>query len=207
MGELRLRKTIIICFAFIFIFSAIKSFAQDFEYVSLYSDHKARRVGDIVTVIIAESSKASNTDTTQTSKKSGTNGSLNDLFGLGKMPIKVGVDADSGYSGSGTTSRSGSMNARISVSVKEVLPNGNLMLEGTRNVTINDDEQTIIISGIVRPYDITSDNTVLSIYMADAQIKYKGQGASSSSQGPVTKIAKVLLMPFHLVSGLFHKIF
>ena len=81
------------------------------------------------------------------------------------------------------------------------------MLEGTRNVTINDDAQMITISGTVRPYDIEPDNTVLSIYMANAQIKYKGQGPSSSSQGPVTKIAKVLLAPFHLVSGLFHKIF
>jgi len=120
--------------------------------------------------------------------------------------LKVGVDADSGYSGSGITTRSGSMDARISVSVKEVLPNGNLLLEGTRNVTINDDSQTITISGVVRPYDISPDNTVLSIYMADAQIKYKGKGPSSSSQGLITKVSKVLLAPFHLIAGLFRMI-
>ncbi len=190
----------------IFIISMLS--AEEFEFVSLFSDHKAHRIGDIVTIIVAESSKASNSDTTQASKKSGTNGSLSELFGLGvnKLPLKVGIDADSGYSGSGTTTRSGSMDARISVSVKEVLPNGNLLLEGTRNVTINDDSQTITISGVVRPYDIGADNTVLSIYMADAQIKYKGKGPSSSSQGPITKVSKALLTPFHLVAGLFRKI-
>jgi len=191
---------------YLIFFYAINLHSDDFEYVSLFSDHKARKVGDIVTIIVAESSKASNSDTVQTSKKTGTNGSLNDLFGLGKLPLKVGVDADSGYAGSGTTTRSGSMDARISVSIKEILPNGNLMLEGTRNVTINDDIQMITISGIVRSDDITPDNTVLSIYMADAQIKYKGQGPSSSSPGVVTKITKVLLMPFHLIAGIFHKI-
>ena len=121
-----MRKIIFVCFTLLYIFIISASFAQDFEYTSLYSDHKARRVGDIVTIIVSESSKASNSDTTQSSKKSGSSGSLNDLFGLGKLPLKAGVDADSDYSGSGTTTRSGSMDARISVSIKEIMPNGNL---------------------------------------------------------------------------------
>jgi flagellar L-ring protein precursor FlgH len=178
----------------------------DFEYISLYSDHKANRVGDIVTIIIAESSRASKSDATQTSKKSGSNGSLSDLFGLGKLPLSVGVDGGSDYSGSGTTTRSGSMDAKISVSVKEILPNGNLVLEGTRNVNVNDDMQTITISGMVRPEDIAPDNTVLSIYMANAEIKYKGQGQSTQTPGIITGATKILLAPFHWVAGIFRKI-
>jgi len=118
----------------------------------------------------------------------------------------MGVDAGSDYSGSGTTTRSGSMDAKISVTVKEIMPNGNLMLEGTRNINVNDDTQMITISGIVRPEDIGPDNTVLSIYMANAEIKYKGQGQSTQKPGLVTGVTNVLLAPFHWVAKIFSKI-
>lgn len=173
-------------------------------YVSLYADHKARTKGDIVTIIISESSRASKSAATQTSKKSGQSGSLNDLFGLGNLPLKMGVDAGSDYSGSGTTTRSGSMDARVSAFIREVLPGGNLVLEGTRQVTVNDDTQLITVSGVVRPQDIGQDNTVLSIYMADAQIKYVGQGPTAQRPGILTRI---LQTPFHWVAGVFQRIF
>lgn len=199
----KLAKLIIILFLLFYIISFSLA---DFEYSSLYSDRKAHRVGDIVTIIIAESSKASKSDATQTSKKSGTNGSLSDFFGLGKLPLKLGVDAGANYSGSGTTTRSDSMDAKISVFIKEILPNGNYLLEGTRNINVNDDMQSITISGTVRPEDITPDNTVLSIYLANAEIKYKGQGQSTQSPGIVTSTTRILLAPFHWVSGIFRKI-
>jgi len=184
--------------------SCYSSSAADF--VSLYADHRAQRVGDVITIIIEESSKASKTAATQTSKKSETNGSLSDLFGLGRgrLPLKMGVDAGSDYSGSGSTSRSGTMDAKITATVKEILPNGNLVLEGKRNITVNDDIQTISIKGIVRPQDVRSDNTVLSIYLADAEIKYEGQGPIAQKPGIVTKI---LQTPFHWVAGVFRRIF
>jgi len=203
-GDGNLGKAIFITFLLLF---CIVSFSLgNFEYTSLYSDHKARRIGDIVTIIVAESSKASKSDATQTSKKSGTNGSLSDFFGLGKLPLKVGVDAGSGYSGSGTTTRSDSMDAKISVFIKEILPNGNFLLEGTRNVNVNDDIQTITISGTVRPEDITPDNTILSIYLANAEIKYRGQGQSVQPPGVITGATRILLAPFHWVAGIFRKI-
>jgi len=173
---------------------------NDFLSVSLYADHRARHVGDIVTIIVVESSKASKSAATQTSKKSESNGSLSDFFGLGKLPLKMGADAGSGYSGSGSTSRSGSMEAKISAIVSQVLPNGNLMLEGTRQVTVNDDVQTITLSGIVRPQDVGPDNTVLSIYLANAQIKYVGEGPTAQRPGIVTRI---LQTPFHWVASVF----
>ena len=174
------------------------------SYVSLYADRRARRVGDIVTIIITESSKASKSSATQTSKKSGTNGSLSEFFGLGGMPVKMGVDAGSDYTGSGTTTRSGSMEAKISAFVKQVLPNGALSLEGTRQVTVNDDVQIIRISGIVRPEDVRADNSVLSMYMADARIEYIGEGPIAQRPGIVSRI---LQTPFHWVASVFRKIF
>ena len=173
-------------------------------YISLYADHRARRVGDIVTIIITESSKASKSSATQTSKKSGSNGSLSEFFGLGGMPIEMGVDAGSDYTGSGSTTRSGSMEAKISATVKQVLPNGSLMLEGTRQVTVNNDAQIITVSGIVRPQDIRSDNSVLSMYMADAKIEYIGEGPIAQKPGIVTRIIQT---PFHWVAGIFRKLF
>lgn len=177
---------------------------NDFLSVSLYADHRARHVGDIVTIIVIESSKATKSAATQTSKKSESSGSLSELFGLGGLPLSMGANAGSGYSGTGTTSRSGSMEAKISAIVKQVLPNGNLVLEGTRQITVNDDIQTIAISGIVRPKDIGANNSVLSIYLADAQIMYVGDGPTAQRPGIVTRI---LQTPFHWVAGIFQRIF
>lgn len=173
------------------------------NYVSLYSDHKARRVGDIVTIIVTESTKASKSSATKTAKNSGSNGSLNDFFGLSGLPLEMGVDSSSDYSGSGSTTRSGSMEAKISALVKQILPNGSLMLEGNRQVVVNEDTQTITISGIVRPEDISSQNTVLSMYMADAKISYAGEGPIAQKPGIITRIIQT---PFHWVAGIFRKI-
>ncbi len=96
------------------------------------------------------------------------------------------------------------MEATISVTVKQVLPNGSLLLEGTRQVTVNDDAQTITVSGTVRPEDVRADNTVLSMYMADAKITYVGEGPTAQRPGIVTRIVQT---PFHWVAGVFRKIF
>ena len=175
----------------------------DLNYTSLYTDHKARCLGDIVTVIVIESSKAAKSAATQSSKKSGSDGALSDLFGLGGLPLKMGVDAGSDYAGSGSTTRSGTMEATVSAVVKEILPNGNLVLEGSRRVTVNDDVQIITVKGVVRPQAIRSDNSVLSTYMADAQIEYIGEGPTAQSPGLVTRIIQT---PFHWIASIFRKI-
>jgi flagellar L-ring protein precursor FlgH len=96
------------------------------------------------------------------------------------------------------------MEAKISAIVKQVLPNGNLVLEGTRQITVNDDVQTITVTGIVRPKDVGANNSVLSIYLADAQIKYVGDGPTAQRPGIITRI---LQTPFHWVAGIFRRIF
>src|SRR5690606_17736037 len=88
------------------------------------------------------------------------------------------------YRGGGSTTRGGSLNARMTAMVVDVLPNGNLVIEGRQTIIVNEEEQLIVVSGIVRPQDIAPDNTVLSTFVADATITYHGTGPLGDRQEP-----------------------
>ncbi len=156
-------------------------------------DFKARRRGDIVTIVITETASASKEANTDTSRNSTINAGIPYFMGLEKAGvIKNNVDlskllnanVESTYKGAGSTSRKESLNATISAKVIDVLPNNNLLIEGRRNVKVNNEDQVIIIEGTIRPSDIGSDNTVNSIYVADARISYGGKGIISDRQSP-----------------------
>lgn len=151
---------------------------------SLFSDRKARRVGDLVTIIIVERAQATQTAATQ----SGKDGSLQvgpfSLADLLPVVPAIGGSASDSVSSSGSTTRGGSVNARMTAKVVEVLPNGNLAIEGRQTIVINGEEQVIVVSGIVRPQDIAPDNTVLSTFVADATIVYSGTGPIGDKQEP-----------------------
>ncbi|MBN2467051.1 MAG: flagellar basal body L-ring protein FlgH [Deltaproteobacteria bacterium] len=161
---------------------------------SLVNDHKARRVGDIVTISIVESSSASNKATTQTGRKSGVSGGMENFFNLEKQypsthpffnpfsSVKGGLE--SSFDGSGTTTRSGKLTAYITARVVEVLPNGNLRIIGSRSVTVNKEKESIFLSGVIRPRDISPDNVIQSTYIADAKISYSGAGVINDRQSP-----------------------
>ncbi|MFO7264667.1 MAG: flagellar basal body L-ring protein FlgH [Limnochordales bacterium] len=151
---------------------------------SLFSDRKARRVGDLVTIIIVERAQATQTASTQTGREGALQVgpiSLADLLPV--IPPISGSASDKSNS-SGSTTRGGSVNARMTAKVVEVLPNGNLVIEGRQTIVINGEEQVIVVSGIVRPQDIEPDNTVLSTYIADATIVYNGTGPIGDAQEP-----------------------
>jgi len=160
---------------------------------SLFSDRKARRTGDVVTVLIVEKSSASQEATTDVTKKSKV--AVDGGFGflLKNIPA-MGFGGSTGSNASGSTSRSANLAARISAVVTAVLPDGNLVIEGSRSVKANDECQIIRISGIVRPEDIAPDNTVLSTFLADAKIEYTGKGPIAERQKPgiVTRIFRIL---------------
>jgi flagellar L-ring protein precursor FlgH len=167
---------------------------EDGTLSKLFMDHKAKAVGDIVTVSIVESSSASKSATTKTGRKSSISGGLESFFNLEKRypgshpffnpfsSIKGGLESN--FDGSGTTTRSGKLTAYITARVTEVLPNGNLRIEGSREVTVNNEKQFITLSGIIRPEDISSDNVILSTYISDARIVYSGVGVISDRQRP-----------------------
>jgi flagellar L-ring protein precursor FlgH len=166
----------------------------DASLISMFSDQKARRVGDVVTIKIAESSAATNKASTATDRESSLSASLDAFFNAEKrfpadQPFfnpfsKVAGGLTSEFEGTGTTKRSGNLDAFITAVVTRVLPNGNLVITGTREVLINNENQVIQLTGVVRPRDIGANNQVMSTYIADARIAYSGTGVVNDRQRP-----------------------
>ncbi len=156
----------------------------------LFADQRAMRLGDIVTVRIKEEADAKRGAGTELSRKSETQLELDAFFGvlnqLDNEQLKNGdlLDAlfDSEFAGSGKTSRSESMEATVPATVRNVLPNGNLFIEGHRVVLVNDEEHHFYLSGVIRPVDIQADNSVISSVIADAEIEFTGRGVISDKQ-------------------------
>jgi flagellar L-ring protein precursor FlgH len=158
------------------------------------ADIKGRRVGDIVTVIIKETAKASKEASTDTDRSSSITAGIANFFGLAESVAEknsnidttalIGASADSKFSGSGKTTQSGNLVATLTTQVVEVYPNGNLKIRGGKSVTVNNENQIIYLTGIVRLFDVTADNTVDSGNILNAQISYTGKGALSDKQKP-----------------------
>lgn len=150
--------------------------------VSLFGDMRARRVGDLVTLIIAEKSQAQQTANTST----GQDTSLTLGPGLGLLDIVPLLELGGGdsFRSGGSTTRGGQLTARMTTQVVEVLPNGNLVIEGRQTIRINDEEQVIVVTGTIRPQDISRDNTILSTFVADAHIAFEGSGSLGTKQSP-----------------------
>ncbi len=157
---------------------------------SLYSGKpKAYKVGDLLTIVVVEQASASQ----KAESNNGENGSVNFGASTGtweRMLPEFGTQWKSASKGTGTTTRGGTLTAKITVFVKEVSDNGLLTVEGQQVIKVNKEEQVIKISGVVRPDDITSDNMVYSPYVANAVIEYNGKGSVGDTQGTglLTKI-------------------
>jgi len=160
----------------------------------LFSDNKARYINDIVTIIIDESSSGQNKASTNTSKNTASNAGISAMLGLNTAilnsnaslggKLAVGGESTSTLKGAGDTSRGGSLQARLTARVVKVLDNGNLLLEGRRQLTLNAEDQFIVITGVIRQEDIAADNWVLSSNIADARILYTGSGVVADKQHP-----------------------
>lgn len=181
-------------FTFLMAALAVMAFAQDptkgnnpgslwsNKAPDILADRIARRVGDVITILIAENSSASYSAQTNASKNDST--SISKGLGpiLGNLIPEWGIGAKSSVAGRGSTTQEGQLNARISVIVKEVYPNGTMLLEGTKAITTNKETQNITITGVVRREDIRPDNTILSVHVANAQIKSDGKGMIAQRQ-------------------------
>jgi flagellar L-ring protein precursor FlgH len=155
----------------------------------LFVDQKAHTVGDLVTVSIVEDASASKEATTQTARSSSVSAGIDAFFGLERyIPPpgnpKVGGSLSNNFDGSGKTARSGKVTATMTAVVTALLPNGNLVIEGSREITVNNEQATIVLSGVVRPKDISAQNTVLSTALGNAQIAYYGNGIIAEKQRP-----------------------
>jgi len=172
---------------------------------SLFADNKARNIGDTLTIIIVENITAKENRNTTTAQELDWSGKIKRVLfpnilshterhadGTVKathMP-EWAWNASREFKGGGTINNKKSVQARIAVRVIDVLPNRNLVVEGIRSVTIADEEQKMVLTGIVRPTDILFDNTVLSTQVADARIMFYGKGTLSNNQrkGWVTRL-------------------
>ena len=159
---------------------------------SWYSDRKARDVGDILTVVISES-------TTQTATKARTNsksGSINVGTGTGIFDFirAFSASGSDNWQADGSATDTNRYSGQISVTVVEVLPNDNLVIEGTQSIWQNRDEHKITLRGIIRRDDVLMDNTVPSYKVADATIKFDGKGPLNAKQrqGILTQIFNFL---------------
>ena len=171
---------------------SILSFAPQAEAVSLwlngndlYSSQGAARnyqPGDIITIKISESTSAQSKATTKTEKETKTEASTSPRIPIFKKIMKniTGEQKISNeFDGEGTTTRSSGLDGTITATVLEILPNGNLLIEGSRNIAVNKETQIMRVRGVARPKDIDANNTIDSKLLADAQIKFDGKGTVS----------------------------
>jgi len=180
--------------------------------LALYEDIRAHRVGDILTVVLSENTNASKQASTSTAKDTNVDVANPVLFGrqlgfdlprpfssnLKGSSLATTVDNSASFDGEGDSAQSNSLTGSVTVTVAEVLPNGNLIVQGQKHMTINQGDEFVRFSGIVRPSDINPDNTVLSTKVANARIAYVGEGmvADANSQGWLGRFFNSKWWPF-----------
>ena len=169
-----------------------KSLWVDNGTLSLYADKKARNVGDILTIVINES-------TTQTASKSRNNsksGSVNVGTGTGIFDFIKAFSASGSdsFQADGSATDTSRFNGQITVTIVEVLPNDNMIVEGTQSIWQNRDEHKITLRGVIRRDDVTINNTVPSTKVADASIRFDGKGPLNAKQrqGIITQLFNFL---------------
>ncbi len=171
--------------------------------LSLTSDPKASRVGDIITIIIAESTSLSSSSNKTTNTSEAAQGAVTQFLfppavsgfstNGGQLP-GFGWGGKSDYSGGGNVNNSQVVTGRAAMLIADVLPNGNLVLEGARRVSFSGETQHVVLRGIVRPADVSPVNTVLSTNIAEARLEFLSEGELSSAQkrGWLSKLYQAL---------------
>lgn len=163
----------------------------------LFADTKAKQLGDVVTIELEENFTSSNSATTATARDSTIDIETGSVLGL---PTSLGISNFLGstqafnpnlntsvsrsHDGEGTTTRAGTMTGTMAAMITEVLPNGIFRIEGRRTVTVNDEDQVMVLGGLIRRVDIGFDNTISSQNIANASITYSGKGVVSEEQSP-----------------------
>lgn len=161
---------------------------------SLFEDHRSRRVGDIVVILLEESASASGDASTSLTRQGEWTSQITGLLGLldtiqeavpnVDFSNLLGMSNDAEFEGDGQTERSNRVSGTLAVHVRRVLPNGDLYIEGNKVIMINNEELHLYVSGVVRPVDLAGDNTVPSSRIADAQVELAGRGDLSDHQRP-----------------------
>lgn len=155
------------------------SLYDEATYRPLAGDHKAHRIGDVLTVQVFENSSATTTSDTGTRRKNSLDAELSHA---GRVAAQTGIGVNSDFDGGGRTQRANRVLITLSVTVRDVLPNGDLVVAGEQLLLINQEQQRVTLEGRVRPQDVSDANVVLSTRLADARITYLGEGELSERQ-------------------------
>ena len=160
-------------------------------YVDLVSDLRARNVGDLVTIRIIENVRAQQDAATDADRDTDISGGISALFGLQnyvpddiELSQLLGATSETSFSGSGANSRTNSFSTTITATVVEVLPGGNLVIQASRMVKVNEEEERLTVRGVIRPYDVGPRNDVLSTAVANLELHYGGKGVIGSNLKP-----------------------
>ncbi len=164
------------------------------EAKGFFKDQRAHKVGDILTVLVTIDDSAQISNSTNRSRSSSSEGSVGGVLGSifgGKVPLAdveasgtLSTSGDLADGGSGSVNRKESLETQVAVVVMQVLPNGNLVIEGHQEVRVNFEVRDMVVAGVVRPEDVRSDNTVPSTKIAEARISYGGRGQITAVQQP-----------------------
>lgn len=170
---------------------------------NMFEDARAHNVGDLITVILQEETQAEKSASTSTAKDNSIELGAPTVFGQqlthnGNQVLSASVSTATDFSGDGASSQSNSLSGSITVFVSNVLPNGNLVIRGEKRLTLNQGDEYIRLSGIVRPEDVTPENTIGSTKVANAEILYSGNGAiaDSNRQGWLSRFFNSPIWPF-----------
>ena len=174
--------------------------------LTLFADVRAFEVGDIVSVVLVESTSAAKSADTELDKGSSVDIANPTIVGApvewstngNSYNLNMGLDSTSSFGGEASSSQNNSLLGSIAVQVSQVLPNGNLMIQGEKWIQINQGDEYIKLRGIIRPEDLSSTNSIPSTLVADARISYGGTGPleETNSPGWLTRFFMSPLMPF-----------
>ncbi|WP_417581879.1 flagellar basal body L-ring protein FlgH [Nitrincola sp.] len=168
----------------------------------IYSDGRAHRVGDIITINLSETTQSSKKSSTSIDKSTDVSLSTPNILGqpltIGGRELSAGISGETGFEGDSSSNMSNQLSGNITVTVQEIYPNGVMLVRGEKWLTLNQGDEYIRISGLVRPQDITADNSLDSTRLADARITYSGTGATADANvmGWLGRFFISALMPF-----------
>ena len=173
------------------------------QQMELFSDLKARRIGDVLTIVLNEATNASKSATTTTAKTTTVANTAPTIFGQsmtvrGRPILATTLNGADGFSGAGSSAQSNSLAGSLTVTVIDVQANGNLVVQGDKTLKLNQGDEFVHISGVIRPADIATNNTVTSDKLADARISYSGKGVvdSSNRMGWLARFFNSAFSPF-----------
>lgn len=166
--------------------------------MTLYGDRKAYRVGDVITVLLTETTSSQKSTKSSLSKSSKVEVLNPTILGQQPLDMTTNIENDTSFSGKGSTGQSNSLQGSITVTVHQIYPNGLMLVKGEKWLNLTNGSEVIRVSGLLRPEDVSPENTAMSTKLADARLTYSGTGdlADTTRQGWLTRFFNSSWWPF-----------